>query len=91
MVEVGRHPWRTSGAIPCSSRTTQSRVPRPISGNFCSFPRREASHVLAILCQRSIIIKKMLPNVQRNPLCSSLCPLPPSLLLDTLPSGIYKH
>lgn len=79
MAEVGRPPLQTTCSNPCSSRATQSRLPRTTSRWFLKISMEgKYKNFLGSLCQRSIThtVKKCFLMFRWNLLCSGLCPSP---------------
>lgn len=81
----GSEAGRASRSIrhrPCSSRDTQSTVPRPTSRCFWRSPRRLSSLWAACGSAPSPARHRELPSAQRELLCSALCLWPQALALD---------
>jgi len=71
MVEVITHPW-IHLLQPLLIRDTQSRVPRAMFKRLLEISKEETLQILSSLSQHSTEV----PDGQKEPLCSNLCPLP---------------
>lgn len=80
-----RQLWTFCSPAPCWSRVTVIRRSRIMSRELLNvFKNGDSTMSLGNWCQCliTITVKKMLPDIQREPSCF-LCPLPFALLLDT--------
>ena len=84
MTEVGTHLWVHLSNL-CSSRDTQSRVPRPMSKWLLETYKEKTSQPLGSLCQCSVTyaVQKCFPTLRCCLLYPTLCPLTLVLALGT--------
>lgn len=83
MTEVGRDLW-SHMPTPCSSRDTESRGPRPMASQLLKVSKEETPHLWTTSASAPALHSTaVLSGAQREPLFSSLCPLPLVLALST--------
>jgi len=76
-------------SVPLCLTPAPAGGPGPWPGSFCSSPRRRPHSLWATCASASALHSTaVLPGAQREPLCSSLRPLPPVLALGNTESSL---